>query len=210
MVVRRGPSTSGYRTLMMQNRLNAADRQRSDRWIMRPKALIAIALALPLLIAVTRTPHATPARESGRTPSADETIDLTAMSEELRMRLVAVRHLRASPRVSPGRNPFTFRPGEQDARKPAAAGIAAAAAPEVLDARRSEPTLELIGIAEHQVRGSAQRTGVITSGPGGDGLHFVRAGDILVERYRVERIGEADLQLLDLVTAAGRQLSLAR
>ena len=101
------------------------------------------------------------------------------------------------------------RPTPDDRRNPFASGVsvapgaiagrgAASAAAPVVSPGPPVPTwprLELIGVAEARVDSGLVRTAIV-SGP--HGVHHVRAGELLEQVYRVERIGGdgVDVRLL--------------
>ena len=141
---------------------------------------------------------------------AEGSIDVGRVGQQLRTNLAAVseRH-RAGRHVVSRRNPFAFSAGAEEIPSAlAATPTPAPAAPRVEGPPLTKPLLTLIGIAEDLVEGGRQRTAIMVDGE--DALYFVREGETLENRYRVQRIGEADVQLADVANAAVRVLSLAR
>ena len=176
---------------------------------MRRRTLAIIGVALPVLIAFSRSPGSTALPAAPRRDPAAERFELGRAGHELRTGLANIAHRRHGPGpVVPSRNPFTFARRSQ-ARPPAVAKRAPSAAPpRAATLSSTEPELTLIGTAQHQVQGHAERTAMIVYGE--DALYFVRAGEMLADRYRVERIGDADVQLADVRNAGARHLFMLR
>ena len=176
---------------------------------MRPSALVAVGVALPLLIALSRAPGGKPPPPAPRKDDGAVSIDLGRSGEQLRMRLATVSERpRAGQHAVSPRNPFAFSAGAEEVPQGVAQPNATGAASRVTDPPLAEPFLALIGIAEDQLEGNRERTAMIVGQE--DALHFLREGETLEDRYRVQRIGEADVQLVDVTNADLRILSLAR
>jgi hypothetical protein len=137
-----------------------------------------------------------PVQTSGTETLAEE---VQAQAGRLRDRLAA-----APAPQQPARNPFAF------AQKPVRAARSAAAAPSSAPAPLqpivTEPVLALIGLAEDESPEGPVRTAIISTGTGE--LFFVKAGELIGARYRVQRIGADALELIDLTTGAVRRLAL--
>jgi hypothetical protein len=103
------------------------------------------------------------------------------------------------------RNPFTFGAGvpPRAADAPLPPGVSADSLPE-LPLPMPSSDLRLIGIAGAESPGG-QPTAIVTVG---DDLVLARAGDTIAGRYRVERVGEESLDVIDAVGNQPRHLSL--
>ena len=109
--------------------------------------------------------------------------------------VVRLDHLAAQDAARPvpddGRNPFGGGPGllasAGQSTSPVPTTVALPSSSPVVDAAAPTwPRLELIGVAEGREGGGLVRTAII-SGP--HGVQHARAGDVLEQVYRVERIG---------------------
>lgn len=149
---------------------------------------------------------ADPPRAPERPPASDGTQQLADEVQTQAARLEA--RLAAAPvPVTPFRNPFTFgdreMPRDRVVARDAGAPIAAPApAPQVAP----EPPLQLIGIAERETPAGPVRTAMITADS--DELFMPGVGETFGARYRVEAIGPDAVELVDLVTAGTRRLTL--
>jgi len=103
------------------------------------------------------------------------------------------------------RNPFTFGAGvpPRAADAPIPPGVSADSLPE-LPLPMPSSDLRLIGIAGAESPGG-QPTAIVTVG---NDLVLARAGDTIAGRYRVERVGEESLDVIDAVGNQPRPLSL--
>jgi hypothetical protein len=100
--------------------------------------------------------------------------------------------------IAPTRNPFRF-----SARNTAPA--ARAPEPEIAaPARPPAPFLVLSGIAADQVGDAVERTAVISTGAE---VVLARPGDDILGRYRVVRIDDASVELVDSLTGAPIRLA---
>jgi hypothetical protein len=159
--------------------------------------------ALVAWLAGAATSNRAPAEPIVRTPAAIEARGAELASEIARL------HERLRPSATPrqpGRNLFVYhsaarpdQPPPGAAPKPAISELPAMIAP-------PQPAFKLAGIAEDvDADGNPLRTAIIS----GEGqLFMVKEGESVTPRYRVTKISEDVVELLDLATNAPRRLAL--
>lgn len=109
----------------------------------------------------------------------------------------------ATPR-QPGRNLFAFRHAPLPVQAAASAAMPATA-PAATPAPLAQTPLSLAGVAEDPGPDGPIRTAVIsTAGQ----VFLVKVGEVVVSRYRVERISPDVVELRDLIDGSLRRLAL--
>jgi hypothetical protein len=148
-----------------------------------------------------REPQPRPDTERQAAGSATEVLaaDVQAHAARLRQRLASP----PAPQV-PARNPFMFRPREMPPPRPAPPVRRLEAPPPA--ALPDEPPLVLIGVAEEHTPVGPVRTAMIAAE--GNELFLVKAGDTVLGRYRVERVGADAVELKELTASTIRRLGL--
>jgi hypothetical protein len=149
------------------------------------------------------------ARLARAAPPAPEAVQLDALAAEVQAQAGHLRdRLANAPAPRPaGRNPFSFasRPARSGARHEAPE-THAATSPLPMASTPSEPSLELIGIAESPGASGAVRTAMITDAQ--QDLIMVIAGQRILGRYDVVSIGEDAVDLKDVDSGRTRRLIL--
>ena len=160
------------------------------------------------LASAASAPEQAPPTPAAAAPGATEAEQLLLQARQRTAVLKARLATRPAP-TSASRNPFEFGAAAA-ARAAATRGVTLpiSSGPEpVGTAAAPEPALQLIGVAEAQGPDGAARTGMLSIGSGE--LIVVAAGDVVLERYRVERVSERSIDLADTSTGVGRRLRLA-
>jgi hypothetical protein len=128
-----------------------------------------------------------------------EAVQLDALASDVQSQAVRLRQRLAAapaPRATI-RNPFEFvalQPPPSASMKTSAPSAPSVVAP-------PDPNLVLIGLAEDE----STRTAMIESG---DDLVMAIEGQTIVSRYRVVKVGDDAVELVDLVTGTTRRLFL--
>jgi len=128
-------------------------------------------------------------------------VDVQSQAARLRKRLAA-----APAPQAPVRNPFLFADRSAPVAPRAPRRSEPIVATDVLPPQPIEPDLSLLGIAEQQTDNGILRTAMI--GGIGDDLFMVVAGQTVVGRYRVMRVGADTVELRDEMTGATKRLAL--
>ena len=165
-------------------------------------------LLIAWLASAASAPEQAPGAPAG---TAQAVTDAEQLLLEARQRTAALK-TRLASRPGPtaaSRNPFEFgtAPAVQSAGTRGVTLPTAALPQPVGTAAAPEPALQLIGVAETQGPAGATRTGMLSTGAGD--LIVVAAGDVVLGRYRVERVGDHSIDLADTTSGAARRLSLA-
>ena len=146
----------------------------------------------------SREREARPAATAGSTSIA---ADVSAQAEKLRTRMATAPVPERNPR-----NPFAFgavprppRPAERMVRAAVADEPAPAPLPPL-------PMLTLMGIAEETSPSGPRRTAII--GGERDALFMVTEGQLVIDRYKVTKIGADAVELEDIFSHAFRRLAM--
>ena len=146
---------------------------------------------------------ASPARGTARSAGARRSAPVTVSLEQEAARL-AVRNRAATAFERPGRNPFQFSaaPAPAKRRSVAEATVAASAVPQA-------PVFpfRLTGMARDDSSGTTVRTAILSSA---SGLVLARAGDIVAESYRIERIDDDAVEVVDVRDGRAIRLTFVR
>src|SRR5688572_5893449 len=154
------------------------------------KAAATVATGATALAGWLATP-ASPARGTARSAGAPRSAPATVSLEQEAARL-AVRNRAATDFERPGRNPFQFSVTPAPVRRPvvAEATVAASAAPQA-------PVFpfRLTGMARDDSTGTLVRTAILSSATA---LVLARAGDMVAESYRIERVDDDAVDVVDV------------
>jgi hypothetical protein len=160
--------------------------------------------ALVAWLAGAATSNRAPAEPIVRAPAAIEARGAELASEIARL------HERLRPSAAPrqpGRNLFVYHSAAPRLDQPPAGATPKAAISEMpAMIAPPQPAFKLAGIAEDiDADGNPLRTAIIS----GEGqLFMVKEGESVTPRYRVTKISEDVVELLDLATNAPRRLAL--
>ena len=168
------------------------------------KAAATVVTGATALAGWLATPSA-PAREVTRS-SASARRELVTTSLQAEASKLAARLRPASAYAEPHRNPFRFPPAAP-ARRAAAAVVSAPAAVAVPPPAPVFP-FRLTGMATDGSTGTIVRTAVLSGGA--SGLVLAKVGDVVGGVYRVERIDEDALDLVDVRDNRTIRLTLVR
>ena len=146
---------------------------------------------------------ASPARGNARSASAPRSAPVTVSLEQEAARL-AVRNRAATAFERPGRNPFQFSVASGPARRRA---VAEAAVTESVVPQAPVFPFRLTGMARDDSSGTPVRTAILSSA---SALVLARVGDIVAESYRIERVDDDAVDVVDVRDGRGIRLTLAR
>ena len=147
------------------------------------------------------------ARQVRSIPAPPEVIQFDALADEVQAQAGRLHDRLATapaPRLAQ-RNPFSFAPRPVERRRAVDLEASTLRAP-VHEPLRTEPVLELIGIAASEKPEGLVRTAMIT-GEHGE-LIMVTAGQRILSRYDVTAVAEDAVELKDVETGATRRLIL--
>jgi hypothetical protein len=166
------------------------------------KAAATVVTGATALAGWLATPAA-PARGTARSAGAPRSVPVTVSLEQEAARL-AVRNRAATAFERPDRNPFQFSAAPAPARRRvmAEATVTESAVPQA-------PVFpfRLTGMARDESSGTAVRTAILSSGTA---LVLARAGDIVAESYRLERVDDDAVDVVDVRDGRVIRLTLGR
>jgi len=146
----------------------------------------------------SREREARPAATAGSTSIA---ADVSAQAEKLRTRMAQA----PTPDRNP-RNPFAFGEPRRTVPLPERTVHAAVVETPAVEAPPPLPALTLMGIAEDASPSGPRRTAII--GGERDALFMVTEGQLVIDRYKVTKIGADAVELEDIFSHAFRRLAM--
>jgi len=167
------------------------------------KAAATVATGATALAGWLATPAA-PARNAARSAAAPRSAPVTVSLEQEAARL-AVRNRAAAAFEQPTRNLFRF-PAVAPTRRAAAATAAAAVAKSAVPQASVFP-FRLTGMARDDSSGTPVRTAILSSTTA---LVLARVGDIVAESYRIERVDDDGVDVVDVRDGRVIRLTFAR
>jgi hypothetical protein len=169
------------------------------------KAAATVATGATALAGWLFTPAAPERAAATRSSASAQRLPVTASLQEEASRLARARP--SSAYAQPERNPFRFPPA---AVAPARRAVRAAETPAVASVVPPAPVFpfRLTGMASDASTGATVRTAVLSSAA--LGLVLARAGDVVADVYRVERIEDDAVEVVDLRDSRTIRLTLSR
>ena len=166
------------------------------------KGAVTVATGATALAGWLATP-ASPARGTARSAAAPRSVPVTVSLEQEAARL-AVRNRAATAFEQPNRNPFQFRVAPAPARRRV---VAEATVAEVVVPQAPAFPFRLTGMARDDSSGTPVRTAILSSA---SALVLARAGDIVAESYRLERVDDDAVDVVDVRDGRVIRLTLGR
>ena len=178
---------------------------------MHPRAFTAGWMVGAVLLsswAVSSASDQAPGRRPASAPDAPMALPAASADVESEIaRLSAWTTSRAVPKA--GRNPFEFEVRSAKFEVQGSKFVAAPAPPESTSNLPGTSNIELRTSNLPRLSGVAAQSGVLTAVVSlGDSLHFVKQGDVIAGRYRVDSVSADAVEVFDLTLGTNLRLTL--